>query len=679
AAEIGRNGHDVGVIDRTVESCRHEVRDVKDLDRVTGELLVRMAPKLVGIASGPRTMADAIRVAQLCKRVYPSVHTFVWGIQPTIMPRQTLEECREFDFIVMGEPEFTISQLVTNPNLMAVSGLMFRYAGAYFATDTRKPVADLDELPMPDLSLMDMDYYLQPSRLMIPGVKVRGAPIWSSRGGKDDAGLLDKSAVRGRAPRFHSSERVVDEVKALIDQFDIHGFTFVDNLFAADKARVLEICEKLNSLDSMKEVIWCAYMRPCDADFEVLDAMKSAGCIQVDMRFLSGSQRILDSLNSGETVEMYVDAASRVKETGMRLSCRTFFKLPGENMDDVLETRRLIEKVRPHHVRLPDFAPMLDSEMFEQFVDEGKLSFPRHGHFTNRPLPLSELDNEPEAGKLEKIRSALSYRNRACRTKYNPESKSIFGTSKISPKCGISATLQILRLRVQRVWEKAFDRLFRAISPNAWRDYLESPLRESLREQVELFIEKHARGKILLDFGGAVYSFKSRDLPRGYVRLDINTANRPEICGDLESMPLKSGSVDAAICVDVLEHVRHPALAIEQMYDCMNEGGRLFVHVPFVHNVHAYPSDYHRFSAAGLELMLRDAGFSSIQIDSDPYTGFSYVLAHLYRFVWPPTRPFMRIRFLGFCVTWLLSRTDSWLFRDNMRLFYMGVHAIAKK
>lgn len=91
-------------------------------------------------------------------------------------------------------------------------------------------------------------------------------------------------------------------------------------------------------------------------------------------------------------------------------------------------------------------------------------------------------------------------------------------------------------------------------------------------------------------------------------KIDISKhRNNPDIDGDICYLPFKSNSVDGLICKDVLEHVKAPLLAIDEMYRVLKNGGKLFSTVPFIHPYHGSMTeksrDYWRFSRDAVELL----------------------------------------------------------------------------
>ena len=66
-----------------------------------------------------------------------------------------------------------------------------------------------------------------------------------------------------------------------------------------------------------------------------------------------------------------------------------------------------------------------------------------------------------------------------------------------------------------------------------------------------------------------------------------------------DSSPRKK--YDIIFCLSVMEHVKKPWLACEQLEEALNPGGLLLWSTPWVHRIHGYPDDYWRFSPSAIE------------------------------------------------------------------------------
>lgn len=137
-------------------------------------------------------------------------------------------------------------------------------------------------------------------------------------------------------------------------------------------------------------------------------------------------------------------------------------------------------------------------------------------------------------------------------------------------------------------------------------------------------IGKQAHG-LVLDIGSGremIKNYLSDECK--YVSLDYyQTATqwygtRPQIFSDGQNLPIKSGSTDTILMLDVLEHLPEPELCIKEIWRVLRPGGKLILQVPFLYPLHDSPYDYHRWTFHGLQTLAHRHGFS---IDNDKAVG----------------------------------------------------------
>lgn len=118
-----------------------------------------------------------------------------------------------------------------------------------------------------------------------------------------------------------------------------------------------------------------------------------------------------------------------------------------------------------------------------------------------------------------------------------------------------------------------------------------------------LFRRKPADGAVAV-IGSKVYD-KSNNRLRFYknpIGIDMLAGDGVDIVHNLEN-PLEGYKFSHIDCCSVLEHARKPWLVAESIEGIMREGATILVTVPFMWRVHAYPSDYWRFTLESLEVL----------------------------------------------------------------------------
>ena len=148
---------------------------------------------------------------------------------------------------------------------------------------------------------------------------------------------------------------------------------------------------------------------------------------------------------------------------------------------------------------------------------------------------------------------------------------------------------------------------------------------------VRIFSDK----KTVIDIGGGLRIDISKnnriDESRAWIRpyaskvdykvMDPVPTYHPDIVGDIHKMPFADNSIDAIICIAVLEHVENPILAAAEIKRVLKTGGYAFVYVPFLYYYHAekgYYGDYWRFTKDTIAFLFK--GFKTVEIS--PVRGY---------------------------------------------------------
>jgi len=154
--------------------------------------------------------------------------------------------------------------------------------------------------------------------------------------------------------RFRSTSDIKKEIEEVMDRYNISHFRFIDDAFTANPWRVLNLCEALRGLG----ITWMCITRADWINRELLEAIKEAGCTEVDYGMESGSQRILDAMNKGITVDQNIKAVKLTKETGLRVKAYLMCDYPSETEEDITLTKRFMCEAKPDKYTLSSFTPL---------------------------------------------------------------------------------------------------------------------------------------------------------------------------------------------------------------------------------------------------------------------------------------------------------------------------------
>jgi SAM-dependent methyltransferase len=89
------------------------------------------------------------------------------------------------------------------------------------------------------------------------------------------------------------------------------------------------------------------------------------------------------------------------------------------------------------------------------------------------------------------------------------------------------------------------------------------------------------------------------------VAIDIRRGTGVDLLTDAHALALADASFDVVLCTEVLEHLREPQRAIDEMHRVLKPGGSLLLTTRFLFPIHDAPHDYYRFTKYGLQHLLR--------------------------------------------------------------------------
>ncbi|EKD37203.1 MAG: Radical SAM, partial [uncultured bacterium] len=118
-----------------------------DSDELIIAHLLRERPAFIGFSCTTSSFFDGERLARLAKSTLPGVQVVFGGVHVSAMQEKVLEEYPVIDYVVVGEGEETLRELLATPagQRDAVASVVLRGAdGRPFFTGRRKELLDLD-------------------------------------------------------------------------------------------------------------------------------------------------------------------------------------------------------------------------------------------------------------------------------------------------------------------------------------------------------------------------------------------------------------------------------------------------------------------------------------------------------------------------------------------------------
>ena len=236
------------------------------------------------------------------------------------------------DILCKQEGEYVVKSLCDHfPNFERILGVEYFKNGKVVKNEPAPIVKSLDEVPPLKWQLLDRDRYFSQGT----------GYILSSRGCPYACKFCKYPDQLSKNYRVLSTERILDDVKYLISQYNIRTLVFVDEFFLLRKRRAEEFCDAVES-QGLK-IQWVVSSRADSITAKhlpLLKRMKRLGCRGINMGIESGSQTILDLMRKKLKIEQIETAIRGIHDAGLRLRPTFIFGFPGENSETAMESVR---------------------------------------------------------------------------------------------------------------------------------------------------------------------------------------------------------------------------------------------------------------------------------------------------------------------------------------------------
>ncbi|MBN2407356.1 MAG: cobalamin-dependent protein [Elusimicrobia bacterium] len=309
------------------------------------DAIKRYKPKFVGVSAFTVDIVMADRIAENSKKIDPGIITVVGGIHATVLPGKTLREFSHFDFLVHGQGERPLSELIgrlkQGKDYADIRGLAYRKDGTVRVNPAAKENIPLDELPLPAREKLDFSLYApHPQKYMT----LPSTPILASIGCPYSCSYCSIHAVH---PGYNvrKPEKVVGEIEECVARYGIRDFRFMDDCFGYDRESAVELCRLI--LDRKLKIHWVCLCRVDTVDLEILKLMKRAGCHQVSYGIEAGTEKAQHIINKHITIEQARKAVGLTKKAGLDSSASFIIGIPGETIEDMERTIEFAKEISP--------------------------------------------------------------------------------------------------------------------------------------------------------------------------------------------------------------------------------------------------------------------------------------------------------------------------------------------
>lgn len=296
--------------------------------------------------------------------------TIAFGTHVTPMTLETMEPFPALDFILRGEPEMTLRELVdrleskepSDPRIIkmlaetsipqtrrkgketttdefpiaheespyaSILGLAWRKQGEIVINPDRPFIPDLNDLPIPKHEVLPLD------KQRMPMIKGPFTFIVTSRGCPAGCRYCIKHVTYQNSVRVRSAENIVEELEYL-GRLGIHNIHMYADLFTVNRDHVVDLCNLI--IERNLKIKWTCNSRVDYVDEEMLSLMGQAGCWLISWGIESANEIVLKRVRKGYKKEQAFKALEWAKSAGIKNWGYFIIGLPGETEESIRET-----------------------------------------------------------------------------------------------------------------------------------------------------------------------------------------------------------------------------------------------------------------------------------------------------------------------------------------------------
>lgn len=204
------------------------------------------------------------------------------------------------------------------------------------------------------------------------------------------------------------------------------------------------------------------------------------------------------------------------------------------------------------------------------------------------------------------------------------------------------------------------------------------------RKKIDFLSEKHRTlyHGIVLDIGGRDRGGfkKPKNEVEKWIFADIMPDFNPDMILDVTDMKnVGSETIDVVSAMELFEHVNYPEKGVTECHRVLKKGGAFIASTPFLYGIHADPYDFQRWTGEKWKLVLKDAGFTEIEVTAMG-TGISVTL-DLFKAVLRYSHPIVKYAsFFLYPLLDLIEALDQTRFaRQSVLGRYVGGYFIVAK
>jgi anaerobic magnesium-protoporphyrin IX monomethyl ester cyclase len=290
------------------------------------------------------------------REIYGDIPVIIGGSVSTSIPEIALSTLST-DIACIGEGEVTTVEvadaLESGRDLVGIQGIYYKQDGRILKNAARPPVRDMDQIPFPAYDLLPMEIYVNnPVGYINKDKWGRGERLGDDVPRSTNINVTRGCPYRcafcyhdylGPGYRHRSPRNILAEMDLLHERYGVEYFLWSDDESIIDRKFIRDFCDLM--VHEGRDYQFSVSGRVNLVDEPLLTRLKEAGCSMVGYGIESGSQKILDAMNKGVTVEQAKRAVRLTQKIFGDADCSFMIGYPGETDETIRETEEFCREL----------------------------------------------------------------------------------------------------------------------------------------------------------------------------------------------------------------------------------------------------------------------------------------------------------------------------------------------
>lgn len=332
-----KHGYDITILDAPAKQMKKE----EAIEWIESK---KLDYKLIVIDTSTPSIYSDVEFGGVLKEKFPNAYVVLVGTHPTALPKETLELDRRIDAIACGEFDYIIRDVAiaisNNENPQNVNGLAYiDNSGNFKRNKPMELITNLDQIPF---AAELIKKYLDPKDYFFAASDYPEIQLFTGRGCPARCYFcVYPQLMHGHLYRTRTAKNVVEEFEYIINELpEVKEIVIEDDTFTIDKKRTQEICNMLIEKEINKKIKWLCNAR-VNLDYETMILMKKAGCKLIIPGIENGSQKMLNNMKKGTTIEQIKKYVKNARKAGLLVHACYMVGNRGETIETMNETLKL--------------------------------------------------------------------------------------------------------------------------------------------------------------------------------------------------------------------------------------------------------------------------------------------------------------------------------------------------